>query len=85
MCGVIRRAAFLLGVSLDSRNFNLTACALHGVCTPLSDKTTVRACCVMLHPSFMIQVYVESSGLGNNVFAVRYDGGAKRGASSKVS
>jgi hypothetical protein len=39
----------------------------------------------MLHPSFMIQVCVASSGLGTNVFVVGYDGGAKRGASSKVS
>jgi hypothetical protein len=39
----------------------------------------------MLHPSFMIQVCVASRRLGNNVFAVGYDGGAKRGANSKVS
>lgn len=33
----------------------------------------------MLHPSFMIQVCVASSGLGTNVFVVGYDGGAKEG------
>jgi hypothetical protein len=76
--------------SLSPRGLPLTqepSISLHALCTAsaLLFLTKLRACNVMLHPSFMIQVCVASSGLETNVFTVGYDGGAKRGASSKVS